>query len=112
MPDRSKQGTKRQGRFARPETWPLGNQRAFSLPLDLDKHCAVGSFILMTEAEQLQRDIDTLRESIQRGWEEIAASGTSEDRERLRHHVRVCIDDLSGLLVRLESDAGAEMRKT
>lgn len=61
----------------------------------------------MTEAEQLQREIDTLRESIQRGWREIAASGTDEDRQRLRDHVRVCIDDLSGLLVRLEDAPSA-----
>lgn len=66
----------------------------------------------MTEAEQLQRDIDALRESIQRGGEEIAATGTSEERQRLRHHVCVCIDDLSALLVRLEAEPGAEMRKT
>jgi len=66
----------------------------------------------MTEVEQLQRDIDALRETIQRSWQDIAASGIDEDRLRLRDHVRVCIDDLSGLLVRLEAAPGAEMRQT
>ncbi len=84
----------------------------FLIRVDLDKRRPADSFFIMTEAEQLQRAIDTLRESIQRGWEEIAASGASEDREHLRHHVRVCIDDLSGLLVRLEAEPGAEMRQT
>lgn len=77
----------------------------------LDKCNHADSVIRMTEAEQLQRDIDALRESIQRGWEEIAASGTGEERQRLRDHLRVCIDDLSGLLARLETTPGAEMRK-
>ena len=66
----------------------------------------------MKEAVQLQREIDALRESIQRDWEQIAASGTIEQRENLRHHLRVCIDDLSGLLARLEAEPGAEMRQT
>jgi len=66
----------------------------------------------MTEAEQLQKDIDGLRESIQRGWPVIAALDDHEERRRLKEHVRVCIDDLSGLLVRLEGEPGAEMRKS
>lgn len=85
-------------------TFPFSN--------DLDKYHTAGSFYSMKEAAQIQREIDALRESIQRDWPQIAASGTTEQRESLRQHLRVCIDDLAGLLARLESGAGAEMRKT
>lgn len=56
----------------------------------------------MTEIETLQRDIDTLRESVHRGWREISTAGSAEDRARLQQHLQVCIDDLKGLLDRLD----------
>lgn len=57
----------------------------------------------MTEAEILQRDIDTLRESVMRGWEEIAETLDGRQRQMLKQHLQVCIDDLMGLMARLES---------
>ncbi|GEM_PF-1774796 len=70
------------------------------------------AFFSMKEAVLLQREIDALRETIQRDWEQVAESGTPEQRDNLRRHLRVCIDDLSGLLVRMEREPGAKMRQT
>lgn len=58
----------------------------------------------MTEAEKLQRDIDALRETIQRGGQEIASSATGEQSAHLRQHLQVCIEDLRGLLSRIDED--------
>ena len=59
----------------------------------------------MTEQEKLQRDIDALRTSIRLGWVDMDRLTISrEDRRDLREHIKWCMDELKGLLERLEAE--------
>ena len=56
----------------------------------------------MTEQEILKRDIDGLRESIRLGWVEMAEKPMSNlERQGLREHINLLINELKLLLERL-----------
>jgi hypothetical protein len=57
----------------------------------------------MTEAEKLKSDLDTLRESIQRDWQDLARAPTARDRESILEHLMWCDGELAGLRTRLEA---------
>ncbi len=57
----------------------------------------------MTELGKLRRDADTLIESLQRDWRDIADPATlPEARELIRIHIQWCLDELSGLWKQIE----------
>ena len=59
----------------------------------------------MTRFENTKRDIDTLKESIRRDWEEVSNPNLSvNDRADLKGHINWCIAELKDLLAKLESD--------
>jgi hypothetical protein len=58
----------------------------------------------MTENEMLLRDIRTVRETINRDWADLTHLSLSHDeRTALRAHIDQCINDLKGLMERLEA---------
>ena len=57
----------------------------------------------MTSQEKLQRDIDTLRESIKLDWQDIATKQLSAtERQGIRQHIQWCTDELKNLYEKLE----------
>lgn len=59
----------------------------------------------MTSQEKLQRDIDTLRESIKLDWQDIATNQLSaNDKKGIKQHIQLCIDELKNLNERLETE--------
>jgi len=59
----------------------------------------------MTSQEKLQRDIDTLRESIKLNWQDIAIKQLSAtQRQGVKQHVQWCTDELKKLYERLENE--------
>ena len=57
----------------------------------------------MTSQEKLQRDIDTLRESIKLEWQDIATKQLSiTERQDIKQHIQWCSDELKNLYERLE----------
>jgi len=56
----------------------------------------------MTEQERFKRDIDTLRESIRREWQELSEKHFSaEERCGIRNYINSLAVDLQALLKRL-----------
>lgn len=59
----------------------------------------------MTSQEKLQRDIDTLRESIKLDWQDIATKQLSlTERKDIKQHIQWCSDELKSLYDRLETE--------
>jgi hypothetical protein len=57
----------------------------------------------MTDQEILKRDIDSLRESIRLAWQDMASKPMSPtERRQLREGISQLVDELKGLLVRLD----------
>lgn len=57
----------------------------------------------MTDQEKLKRDIDTLRESIRRGWADMDSKPMPpEERRALRRHIAGLVSELAELLARLD----------
>lgn len=57
----------------------------------------------MTSQEKLQRDIDTLRESIKLEWQDIATKQLNiTERQDIKQHIQWCTDELKNLYERLE----------
>jgi len=60
----------------------------------------------MTKAEQLLRDIEALRESIEIEWDDLASNPIREgERETIRLHIERCQAELQTLLRRLRTGA-------
>jgi hypothetical protein len=55
----------------------------------------------MTEKEKLIRDIHTVRETINRDWADLTSSLSLSHDERTAH-VEQCVQDLKGLIERLD----------
>jgi hypothetical protein len=56
----------------------------------------------MQEEEILKRGIDILLDSIRDDWENLQKPSLSgADRNRIRHHINYCIDELKKLTMRL-----------
>ena len=59
----------------------------------------------MAEVEKLRADVDTLKESIQRDWVDMATKPmTKEERADLRQHIRLCIKEMKQLVQRLDEN--------
>lgn len=59
----------------------------------------------MTSQEKLQRDIDTLRESIKLNWQDIATKQLSpNEKQGIKHHIQWCMDELKNLYEKLETE--------
>jgi hypothetical protein len=59
----------------------------------------------MTSQEKLQRDIDTLRESIKLDWQDIATKQLSPtEKQGIKQHIQWCTDELKNLYERLEAE--------
>ena len=58
----------------------------------------------MTEKEMLLRDIRTVRETINRDWADLitSLSLSHDERTALRAHIEQCVQDLKGLIKRLD----------
>jgi hypothetical protein len=58
----------------------------------------------MTEKEKLIRDIRTVGETINRDWADLTSSLSlsHDERTALRAHVEKCVQDLKGLIARLD----------
>jgi hypothetical protein len=57
----------------------------------------------MTEKGMLLRDIHTVRETINRDWADLTSLSLSHDeRTALRAHIEQCVQDLKGLIERLD----------
>lgn len=58
----------------------------------------------MTEKEMLLRDIRTVRETINRDWANLitSLSLSHDERTALRAHIEQCVQDLKGLIKRLD----------
>jgi hypothetical protein len=57
----------------------------------------------MTEREKLQRDIDTLRESIRLNWLDLSRLPLNfQEAQAIRAEINVCVRDLADLLMRLD----------
>ena len=57
----------------------------------------------MTEKEMLLRDIRTVSETINRDWADLTRLSLSHDeRTALRAHIEQCVEDLKGLIERLD----------
>jgi hypothetical protein len=58
----------------------------------------------MTEKEMLLRDIRTVRETINRDWADLitSLSLSHDERTTLRAHIEQCVQDLKGLIKRLD----------
>lgn len=60
----------------------------------------------MTDAEKLRRDIETLRESMRLGWQELAtAQLDASERKGLIKNIKWCALQLNMLLITLEHGA-------
>ena len=57
----------------------------------------------MTEAEKLVRDLDTLRQSIQLDWQDLAKAPDQKTRDGVLEHLMWCFAELDGLRKRLEA---------
>ena len=57
----------------------------------------------MTDAEKLQRDMDTLRDSIRRDWQDVSRL-SGKAREDVLEHLIWCDGELAGLRRRLEDN--------
>jgi hypothetical protein len=58
----------------------------------------------VTEKEKLDRDIETLLDSIKSDWVEMANPLlTREQRQGIRNHIKSCLDELPDLLSRQEA---------
>ena len=58
----------------------------------------------MTEKDILLRDIDTVKATINRDWHDITSLSLSHDeRTALRAHIEHCVQELRGLLGRLDA---------
>ena len=57
----------------------------------------------MTSQEKLYRDIETLKDSIQRNWYEINTKPLSlEERQGIKKNIKWCLDKLGSLYEKLE----------
>ena len=57
----------------------------------------------MTSQEKLQRDIDTLKESIRLNWNDIQATPLSmKEKQDLRDNIAWCTEELRSLLAQLD----------
>lgn len=57
----------------------------------------------MTEKEMLLRDITAIRQTINRDWADLTSLSLSHDeRTALRAHIEQCVQDLKGLVERLD----------
>jgi hypothetical protein len=57
----------------------------------------------MTEKEALLRNITTVRETIDRDWADLTSLSLShEERTALREHIEQCVQELKGLIKRLD----------
>jgi len=58
----------------------------------------------MTEKEMLLRDIRKVRETINRDWANLitSLSLSHDERTALRAHIEQCVQDLKGLIKRLD----------
>lgn len=57
----------------------------------------------MTEVEKIRRNIETLRESMRLGWQEMAGTPTTpEERASLRKHLNWCAREILELTDRLD----------
>lgn len=57
----------------------------------------------MTDPEKLQRDIDTLRESIRLNWIDLSASQDPRKQAAIRTAIAALVEDLKDLLVQLDT---------
>lgn len=55
----------------------------------------------MTSQEKLNRDIETLKESIQLNWQEIGTE-PPEGRQGIKKNIKWCLDELQRLYTKLE----------
>lgn len=50
------------------------------------------------DPDLLQRDVETLKESIRRGFDDLTSAATAEERAAIRKHLKWCSDELRKLL--------------
>ena len=56
----------------------------------------------MTPQQILQRDIETLKESIRLNWQDVNTPGlTTQEREDIRKNIKWCLDELQNLFSQL-----------
>ncbi|MDO9272699.1 MAG: hypothetical protein Q7T94_06750 [Rugosibacter sp.] len=58
----------------------------------------------MTSQEKLQRDIETLKESIRLNWQELGTTSFKPtDRDGIRQNIKWCLEELQSLYDQLEN---------
>lgn len=61
----------------------------------------------MTKAEQIERDVATLKESISRDMKDWLGATTEQERTGIRTHLRFCVEELLWILGEMDKAENA-----